>query len=52
MVIRGQVGEIDDGHQDFTYQDEHWVIYRIVESLYCTPETNYNAVCKLCQNFF
>ena len=20
--------------------DEHWVIYEIVESLYCTPETN------------
>ena len=25
---------------EYTY-DEHWVMYRIVESLYCTPETNF-----------
>ena len=25
--------------KEYTY-DEHWVMYRIVESLYCTPETN------------
>ena len=23
----------------YTYHDEHWVMYRLVESLYCTPET-------------
>ena len=25
---------------EYTYHDEHWEMYRIVESLYCTPETN------------
>ena len=24
----------------YSYHDEHWVKYEIVESLYCTPETN------------
>ena len=25
---------------EYTYLDEHWIIYGTVESLYCTPETN------------
>lgn len=24
----------------YTLNDEHWVMYRIIESLYCTPETD------------
>ena len=28
------------GINEYTYHDEHQVIYRIVESLHCTPETN------------
>ena len=28
------------GFKEFTYHDEHWIMYRIVESLYCTPEIN------------
>ena len=31
--------EIDKGEQQDTYCDEHWIMYRIVESLYCTSET-------------
>ena len=26
--------------KEYTCTDKHWVMYRIVESLYCTPETN------------
>ena len=26
--------------KEYTYHDEHRVMYRVVESLYCTPETN------------
>ena len=26
--------------KEFTYHDKHGVLYRIVEPLYCTPETN------------
>lgn len=29
---------VTDG--DSTYSDEHWVIHRIVESLFCAHETN------------
>ena len=29
---------VTDGN--YTHCGEHWVMYRIVESLYCTPETN------------
>ena len=32
-----EIGERDD---KYTCHGEHWVMYRIVESLYCTPETN------------
>ena len=28
------------GVKEYTYRDEHWVMYGIVESLHCTPETN------------
>ena len=40
------MGEINDGIKEYTYHDEHWVIYRIVESLYCTPETNMTLYVK------
>ena len=32
------MGEID-GFEEYTC-DEHWVMYGIVESLYCTAQTN------------
>ena len=35
MVTRGEVG----GGTATTGEDEHGIIYRIVGSLYCTPET-------------
>ena len=44
MVTRGEVGggiyEIDEGDEQYTYPYEHWVMYGIVKSLHCTPETN------------
>lgn len=43
MVAREEVGEgmsePEAGHK-YTYHDEHCVMDRIVDSLYCTPETN------------
>ena len=39
MVTRG-MGKIDKGNQKYTYHDEHQIMYRIVESPYCTPEIN------------
>ena len=42
VVIRGQVGgemnEIGEGDKEYVYRDDHCVMYRVVESLYCTPE--------------
>ena len=37
----GQMGGIGEG-DDYkcTYCNKHWVLYRIAEPLYCTPETN------------
>ena len=41
---------VTDG--DYTYSGEHWIIYNIVESLCCTPETkitsyvNYISILK------
>jgi len=32
--------ETGEGDEEYTYGDEHWVMYRIVPSLDCTPETN------------
>ena len=44
MVARGEVvggmGEIDEEDHEYPYYDEHWEMYRIVESFYCTLETN------------
>ena len=44
MVTReeldGGMGEIGEGNKVYTYLDEHLVTYRMVESPYCTPETN------------
>ena len=34
------MGETDQGDQEYAYTDEHWVMYKIVELLYCIPETN------------
>ena len=28
------------GIEDYIYHDEHWVMCRIFEPLYCMPETN------------
>ena len=38
-VGRG-MGEIGEGNEEYTYHNEHWVMYGTVESLYCTGETN------------
>ena len=32
--------EVGEGDQESAYHSEHWVMYRSVESLYRTPETN------------
>ena len=44
LVTRGKVDggmdEIGEGGQGHTYRDEHWIMYRIVESLYWAPDTN------------
>lgn len=29
-----------EGIKECTYHDEHWVKYGIIESIYCTAETN------------
>lgn len=34
------MGEIDKGDYEHTYLDEHWAMYRIIESSYHTVETN------------
>lgn len=34
------MGETEMGIKEATCPDEHWVLYRSVESPYCTPETN------------
>ena len=51
MVTRGEVGErmgeIDDGDWGYIYHGEPWVMYRMIESLYCTSETNIT----LCVNY-
>ena len=51
MVTRGEMGGrmgwIGDGIKEDTCHDDHWVIYRITESLYCTPETD-RTLCVNC----
>ena len=41
LIAGGEMGRDrwDTGNLEYTYVDEHWVMYRIVESLYCTLET-------------
>ena len=39
------------GDGDYTYCGEHGVMYRIVESLYCTPETNIMLFVKYTSTF-
>ena len=39
-VDGGGMGEISDADKEYIYHDEPRVTYRIVKSLYCTPETN------------
>ena len=34
------MGEVGDGDKEYIYCDEHWIVYRTVETLHCTPETN------------
>ena len=42
------MGEVGERDEEYTYHHEHWVmLYRIVESPYCTPETNIT----LCVNY-
>lgn len=45
-----EMGEIGDGDSQYTYHNDHWVIHRIVESLYCTSEiisyVNYTGIFK------
>ena len=36
-------------HGDQTYHGERWVMYRIVESLCCTPETNTTLMSTIVQ---
>ena len=38
--VGGRMGERGEGDSENTYCDEHWVMDRIAESLYCTTETN------------
>ena len=38
--VGGVLGEIGEGDLECTYHDEHWVMYRVIEALCCTPETN------------
>ena len=33
------MGEIGEENSEHIYQSEHWIMYRIVKSLYCTSET-------------
>lgn len=41
MVIREGMGERGEGGLRTTYQDEHWVMYSMVELLdYCILENN------------
>ena len=40
------MGEIDEGDGEDIYCDEHRVMYRIAESLYCTPDTNIMTQCQ------
>ena len=51
VVGKGEIdmgmGEIGEGDWEDTYCDEHWLMYRIVETLYCTSETN-TALCTVC----
>ena len=28
------------GIKEYSYHGEHWAMYKIVKSLYCTPENN------------
>ena len=34
------MGEIGEGNEEDIYCDEHWVMHRIAEALYYTPESN------------
>ena len=38
-IALGAISLFFKGIKECTYQ-EHWVLYRSIESLYCTPETN------------
>lgn len=37
-----KVGEMIKEDEEYTYRDEHWVMYRIAEAC-CTPEANVTA---------
>lgn len=44
MVTREEMGsgmsEIGEGNLKYTYHDKHWIMYRFVESVHCTLESN------------
>ena len=46
----GERSEIGEGDNEYTSSDDHWVMYRIVELLYWTPEitlyVNYTGIKK------
>ena len=43
------MGEIGDGDEEYTYCDEHRVMHKIADSLYCIFETNI-TILELKQN--
>ena len=44
VVARGKVIAGNKGNKEYTYSDEHWVMYIIVESVYFMPETNIELI--------
>ena len=51
VIEKGKMGEgmdeTDNEYQEYTYCDEHRVMYRITESLYHIPEINNTNLIKL-----
>ena len=38
--VGGETGEIGEGDKEYTYDEHLLMMYRIVKSVCCTPETN------------
>ena len=43
--VAGRMHGIGEGDWEHIYPGEHWVMYRVVESVHCTPEMSINTVC-------